>query len=324
MSETIQELEDTIKATQQRIEEIEAFEREQALELEQSELTKQIEEKIRSGEYTGERIAASVKEMVESMTKEPSFTTDRKTLYHVLTQIGTLTGNSRYGNNETTFQIDKEGIRLRFMDPSHVGLIDMVLPAEMFYEFEKNIEPRKFGVIMDELVKIVKNFDKNDKIEVTIGPSMLHLKSDSYKTSLRLIETEYREPPLPRQTFNADLELSINTLKKFKGVQAVSEYINILAGKDCSTFNISGKGDSGTAEMDLTSESHTITKESSATYSMDYLMRVINNITRDIKDTVHLEFSTRAQDYSTGVLRLSYRLNEYGKIEFYLAPRVQD
>jgi proliferating cell nuclear antigen len=310
MSETIQELEDTIQKAQEKIQELEAYERLAAFE----DWRQEEESRGRRAEYTGERIAASVKEMVEDIPTTtpqyltPAFTVDKTTLYHVITQASAVV-------DEVTVVMDSEGMRLRTMDPSHVCLIDIVLPAGVFEAFQTQIPETKFGLMLDEFVKVLRNFDKKDLIDVSIYDSMIHLRSASFSTSLRTVETSYSNPPLPKLTFNTELELSINTLKKLKGIKAVSEYIELEAS---TSVTARGKSDLGNAEMPIEAESSNIKEESKALYSLEFLLRIVNNITRDIKDNVTLQFSTKMP------LQLSYRVREYGKIDFYLAPRVQD
>ena len=54
------------------------------------------------------------------------------------------------------------------MDPSHVALMDIVWPNTTFdvYECDSSI---KFGVRVDEFLKLMRRADKKDIVEVSVG-----------------------------------------------------------------------------------------------------------------------------------------------------------
>ena len=347
MSQTLEELEQIIKEAHDQIEELEATERMAALEQEAFEIEEDMrleaeaqelydeieEEKARAeverGQYTGERIAASVKEMVKSIPEpkqtgkaEFSFTIDKRALFNVVTQIGKLC-------DEATFEVNQDGLTFRGMDPSHVALIDFSLPNSCFYSFE--VEPddnRKFAVRLDEFLLLFKKFDKNER-EVTLSmgyDSMLTVKSGMFNAKVHTIESSATMVPLPKLNFNAKLDISIEALRQISGF--IDGLTYLIIESDSRKLQLSSKGDTGeyAISFDNSIDNYKIQMQikevSKATYSINYLKPFITPFLRDFKavqaETLTFEYSTKMP------AKLSYSILGGGRIDFYLAPRVQD
>ncbi len=226
--------------------------------------------------------------------------------------------------DEATFEASVEGISFRGMDPSHVALIDIHWPNSAFDEYDCD-EVVKFGVRVDEFSRLIKRADKKDSVEITMGQdSMLYIKiSSGYKKEykMRLIESSSSSTPLPKLNFNCKIVLASGAFDKIlSDVQVLSEYISI--DSNSKTVQFSGKGDSGEANIILEStneglEELTVKEDSKATYSLDYLSKIIKAISNS-GGTISAEYSNKMP------LRLEFRVANVGRIHFYLAPRVQD
>jgi len=154
--------------------------------------------------------------------------------------------------------------------------------------------------------------------------SMLYIKiSSGYKKEykMRLIESSSNSTPLPKLNFNCKIVLASGAFDKIlSDVQVLSEYISI--DSNTKTVQFSGKGDSGEANIILEStneglEELTVKEDSKATYSLDYLSKIIKAISNS-GGTISAEYSNKMP------LRLEFRVANVGRIHFYLAPRVQD
>jgi proliferating cell nuclear antigen len=200
------------------------------------------------------------------------------------------------------------------MDPSHVALIGIHWPNSAFQKFQCN-DSIKFGVRIDEFSKLIRRGDKKDTVEVSIGENstlVIRIKNGySREYKMRLIESSSGSTPLPKLNFNSRVVLSSSTLDRvFSDIQVVSEYITL--GSEQTKIVFTGKGDSGEGLEDIT-----VKESSSATYSLDYLSRMIKAI-GSTGGSVIAEYSTKMP------LRLEFRVANIGRIHFYLAPRVQD
>ena len=226
--------------------------------------------------------------------------------------------------DEATFEANVEGLLFRGMDPSHVALIDIHWPNSAFQKFYCN-DSIKFGVRIDEFSKLIRRGDKKDTVEVSIGENstlVIRIKNGySREYKMRLIESSSGSTPLPKLNFNSRVVLSSSTLDRvFSDIQVVSEYITL--GSEQTKIVFTGKGDSGEANITLDQSSEglediTVKESSSATYSLDYLSRMIKAI-GSTGGSVIAEYSTKMP------LRLEFRVANIGRIHFYLAPRVQD
>jgi proliferating cell nuclear antigen len=226
--------------------------------------------------------------------------------------------------DEATFEATSEGISFRGMDPSHVALIDIFWPNTAFDSYKCDSE-LKFGVRISEFSKLIKRTDKKDELEVSISDQdVLRIKtSGSYKREykMRLIESSSGSTPLPKLSFNSKLVLSLPSFDKIlSDIEVVSEYVEIESYPEKVVFI--GKSDTGEAIVIMEPNSEgleeiDVKEESKATYSLDYLLKIVKSIS-SVGVAAAIEYSTKMP------IRLEFRIANIGRIHFYLAPRVQD
>ena len=245
--------------------------------------------------------------------------------------------------DEALFDASPQGITFRSMDPSHIALIDINWPSSAFekYHCDSTI---KFGVRIDEFAKIIKRANANDSIEigVALDNSSLNIKTQSdgsylrnYK--MRLIESTGNTSPLPQMTFDSKIVIGIATLDKIlSDVGAISEKITIDSSSGGISTNkktviFSGDSDRGEARvtMDVDDDNNnkskvelleeiTVKENSKSTYNIDFISKIIRAIGHQSSNLVTIEYS------SNKPLRLEFLLSGIVKLQFYLAPRVQD
>jgi proliferating cell nuclear antigen len=242
--------------------------------------------------------------------------------------------------DEALFDAGPQGITFRSMDPSHIALIDINWPSSAFekYHCDSTI---KFGVRIDEFSKIIKRANANDSIEigVVLDNSSLNIKTQgdggylrNYK--MRLIESSGITSSLPQMTFDSKIVIGIATLDKIlSDVGAISEKITIdSSGGGISankkTVIFSGDSDRGEARVTMDAnddkskveflEEITVKETSKSTYNIDFISKIIRAIGHQSSNLVTIEYS------SNKPLRLEFLLSGIVKLQFYLAPRVQD
>ena len=243
--------------------------------------------------------------------------------------------------DEALFDAGPQGITFRSMDPSHIALIDINWPSSAFekYHCDSTI---KFGVRIDEFAKIIKRANANDSIEigVVLVNSSLNIKTQSdggylrnYK--MRLIESTGNTSPLPQMTFDSKIVIGIATLDKIlSDVGAISEKITIDSSSSGISTNkktviFSGDNDRGEARVTIDAnddkskveflEEITVKETSKSTYNIDFISKIIRAIGHQSSNLVTIEYS------SNKPLRLEFLLlSSMVKLQFYLAPRIQD
>jgi proliferating cell nuclear antigen len=242
--------------------------------------------------------------------------------------------------DEALFDAGPQGITFRSMDPSHIALIDINWPSSAFekYHCDSTI---KFGVRIDEFSKIIKRANANDSIEigVVLDNSSLNIKTqgDGYLRNykMRLIESTGNTSPLPQMTFDSKIVIGIETLDKIlSDVGAISEKITIDSSTGISTNKktVIFSGDSDRGEVRVTMDADdgnnkskvelleeiTVKENSKSTYNIDFISKIIRAIGNQSSNLVTMEYS------SNKPLRLEFLLSGVVKLQFYLAPRVQD
>lgn len=242
--------------------------------------------------------------------------------------------------DEALFDAGPQGITFRSMDPSHIALIDINWPSSAFEKYHC-VSTIKFGVRIDEFAKIIKRANANDSIEigVALDNSSLNIKTQgdggylrNYK--MRLIESTGNTSPLPQMTFDSKIVIGIATLDKIlSDVGAISEKITIdSSGGGISTNKktviFSGDSDRGEARVTMDAnddkskveflEEITVKETSKSTYNIDFISKIIRAIGHQSSNLVTIEYS------SNKPLRLEFLLSGIVKLQFYLAPRIQD
>lgn len=220
--------------------------------------------------------------------------------------------------DELTIEASQEGLSIRAMDPSHVGLIDIAWPNAAFDQFEV-IEIGKFAVRTDEFFKVLKNFDKKEPILVIVQDGEIVIRSDNERFNMRVIESYNSNTPLPKLTYNAKFTLDKTALNKMAKIQTVSEYVTIETEQHSQLVKMSGKGDSGEYQVQFESsnglEELNVKENSKSTYSLNYLLKW-TKLAAKYGSSMTFEFSTKMP------LRVEQRIANVGRIHYYLAPRV--
>lgn len=224
---------------------------------------------------------------------------------------------------EATFEATNEGLTFRAMDPSHVALVDLLLPNSSFERYEVD-KPFKFSLRVEDLVKLIGRSDAKDSIEFssTEEDAIAVKFVNGYKRefTIHLIEATGGTAPLPKLEFDTKVTLTKAILEKvLSDINVVSDQVTIQATKEKLAF--SGKSDVGKAEIGLERNDADVlelntTTESKATYSIDYISNILRAM-GGVADTVLVEFSAKKP------LRLEIKLNDLGgRLTYFLAPRI--
>ena len=229
--------------------------------------------------------------------------------------------------DEAHFEANSEGLQFRSMDPSHIALIDVSCPAIAFkkYECDSSI---KFGFRVDDFAKVIKRAGPNDSIELTLQESMLYVKtSGSYSRNykLKLIESNGgSSTPLPKLACDSRLVMSPSILDRIlSDIEVVNNKITIETTQDNKAiFTTSSELGQATVAIDDKSNIEnlneiSITAPSKGTYSTEFITKIVKAV-NTTSQTVTLEYT------SGKPLKLTFALPNALKIEFYMAPRIED
>lgn len=226
--------------------------------------------------------------------------------------------------DEGSFNADRDGIKLRAMDPSHVAMVDFELPKSVFDEYVCD-EPAKLSVNFSEMLKFLRRVGSDESIDLNFDPSNARLnivlKSRYTRTfSMATLEPSSEEVPAPRLSFSSMARITTGCLKNSIGdASTVSDQIQFEATKD--KLSLKASGDLGTVSIDVERGSEEllgleVKEPSRATFSLNYLLEMVKAAS-NVSDIATVEFSTDKP------LRLNFELPQQGKLQYYLAPRIE-
>ncbi|HLC47544.1 MAG TPA: proliferating cell nuclear antigen (pcna) [Candidatus Norongarragalinales archaeon] len=227
--------------------------------------------------------------------------------------------------DEGSFEISKEGIHLRSLDPSQIAMVDFRLPkGHAFASFDVD-EPRTISLNLQDLSKVLSRSKGSEKVTIVFDEKegnrlLIDFAGDS-KRDFKLPLLDLRDSSIPKEP-KVQLETAVKIKaghfkEMLKDVVLVSSHLQMEAQD--GQFNIEAHGDSG----DLKVENNTKTlkdlevKAASATKAM-YPAEYLDKMTRAAieAEPVHIEFGTNKP------IRLSYKISE-AEFVFFLAPRVE-
>lgn len=220
--------------------------------------------------------------------------------------------------DEAAFQVSEKGMNLLSMDPSHLAMIDLDLPSEIFDKYLCD-EALSICVNVQDLLKFLKR-SGGERLSLSLDEKEkklnLEFSMGEYRRRFTLSTLEEREEktPIPRMTFDARVRMS--SLKLFQAVKdakLVSEYIRFETGEEGLTVRAEGDTMStstalGKAEL----EDLDVKKPSKATYSVAYLGDIVR-AGAETSDSLTMEFSTDKP------IKLDFELAA-GRLVYYLAP----
>jgi len=231
--------------------------------------------------------------------------------------------------DEAHFEASPEGLKFRSMDPSHIALIDIDAPSAAFEKYECP-SAMKFGVRVGEFAKVIKRSGTNDSIDIGIQDNWLAVKTvGGYARNyrMRLIETTGSTSPVPKLAFDSKLVMAPSILDKIlSDVTVISDKLTIetISTTKDKVALFSGKGDNGEAKVTIDEKSGienlneiSLGAPSKASYSAEFISKIVKAIGAS-SQLVTIEYS------SNKPLKMAFALPNAVKIEFFMAPRVED
>lgn len=250
-----------------------------------------------------------------SETVQVGFTTDKNAFLQIAKSIESIT-------DECTFLIDEEGLTFRGMDPQHVAMIDLSMPNSCFEKWSC-IESKKFAVNISDLRKLITSLDSKGSIHVIIEEKQIRIRQNGFEAFLKSLEPSATDCPLPRIPYDSEIIFSgenkidaMSFKKMAQKIAVVSDYMTVKCNDGTVIF--SGKGDNGEGSITYSQDDCKIQnrEDSETTYSLEYLIPFLKTLQKDSE--ILFGFS------SIKPLRVQTKINNIGRVDFYLAPRVEN
>ncbi len=224
--------------------------------------------------------------------------------------------------DEGLFNITKEGISLKAMDPSSISMIAFTIPSKAFSKFtvDKNTT---IGLNLENLNKILSRTRDDEALVMKDTDSKLSMEfvgaASKRKYRLQLIDVKKSVEKEPNVAFDAKVEISADPLKDIlKDASLLSSYITFKAAKD--QFTTSAHGDSGELEELHTNDGSVVKKvdvekNADAVFNLEFLENMVGPCPSG--NTVSIAMK------SNEPLKLSYNIGE-SSLSYFLAPYMED
>ncbi len=233
--------------------------------------------------------------------------------------------------DETSILFSRDGISITAMDPSRICLLKLKISKDSKLIDElKCTRSHDVVINLDDLDKIMKRAASNDELTFSFLEEENKLKiimkrketSRTRKFSLALLDSEIEEIPmnnLLQLEYNSDFTIEPSFLiEAIKDAEIYSEILNINMRKDGSLI-FSSSGQIGEMVYNL-SESDLIDSTFDGNDISDYSITFLKNILKLNPITEKLKICLKTDH----PIRIDFDLEEGVKLNYFLAPRVEE
>jgi proliferating cell nuclear antigen len=220
------------------------------------------------------------------------------------------------------FEVKKDGLYLRAMDPSQISMITFSMPKSAFAEYNVS-EEQKVGLSITQLASILSRAKHGEKAELSLEDGRLIIKFLAEKKKrtfkiplLQTGEALQREPKIDTTNY---VKIDGDAFKEaLKDAKLISSHVRLVLTEN--TFSVEVRGESGDAHTEFEKggkeliEVHVVGSGARATFPLQYLEDIVKASTAGNPVTIYL-----ATDKP---LKLEYELSG-AKATYYLAPRIE-
>lgn len=222
--------------------------------------------------------------------------------------------------DEGELDIDKEGIKLRSMDPSQIAMVDFFLPAHAFkeYKLEKGV---KIGLNFEDISRVLGRVRAGESVTLSLKDSRLELVFRGKTTrrfNMPLIDIGASVPNEPKIPFETTIKIQANELKEaLKDASLVSAHVTLEAEPD--KFTISSSSDRGEVNIEIKKDEDAILDfqvktPAKAMFPLEYMNDLLKGSDSSSILTLNLK--------KDAPLKLNYAIGE-ANITYFLAPRIE-
>jgi len=221
--------------------------------------------------------------------------------------------------NEVKFNVTKDGISLRAVDPAHVAMVDLSVEKDAFDTYEaKDIE---LGVDMDKFAGIMRLAGSGDDVNLKYDgkANRLIITIGNLVRKMALIDTAgMPDPKMPNLDLPGKVVVKASELTRgVRASEAVSDHLALTMND--KSFELFAEGDTDTVNLNLTKdmvENLTAKGDLKSLFSIDYFSNMIKPVKGSDPITIHLGNDNPA--------RVEFDIaNTKGHVTYLLAPRIE-
>lgn len=186
--------------------------------------------------------------------------------------------------DETALLVDDGGVHVKALDPGRIAMLIVNLPPEAFQEFKVD-ESLSIGLAVSNLVKVLKNLKKGDRIVIAANEEYIEIvlegASGARRYRFRNISVISEDVPELKPEFDVEASVLASPLKTaLKEISDLAATVGITASNDAITlFDY----DTKKSTFRLTTASGnvlslTLKKEVTAAFDGEYLAKIVDII----------------------------------------------
>lgn len=224
--------------------------------------------------------------------------------------------------DEGLFNITKEGITLKAMDPSSISMISFTMPNKSFSKFTVE-KPTSIGLNIENLDKMLSRTRDGESLIMKDSENKLLLEfigpNGKRRYKLQLIDVKKSVEKEPNVEFDANIKINGEPLKDIiKDAGLISSYISFSASKN--QFLVRARGDSGELEEFHESDSGIMKKmenkkEAESTFNLEFL----ENMIRACPPGSDIDISLKSNE----PMKLGYNIGD-ANVTYFLAPYMEE
>lgn len=222
---------------------------------------------------------------------------------------------------EGEFEITKDSLHLKAMDPSQISMVSFTMPKSAFEEYSITEEGR-IAIDISQLASVLARGKNGEKAELSVEDGRLVVrfyaakKKRTFKVPLR--ETGEKIQREPKIEFKSYAVLKADSLKEaLKDAKLVSSHVRLNIEKN--EFVVEVKGDAGDIREEFEVDGEEVLEIKTeggarATFPLQYLEDMLKAASSSSPVKINLE--------TDKPLKLEYSV-EGASVVYYLAPRIE-
>ena len=240
---------------------------------------------------------------------------------------------------EGNFVCDENHMSFQGMDSSHVSLVSVSLKQDGFENYRCDREVT-LGINFSSLGKVLKCMGSDDSLSVRADEesdsAMFVFESPNQDRvsnfELKLMDIDSEQLGIPDTEYECNIKLPSNEFQRIcRDLSAIGDSVTISATKEGVKFSVSG--DIGNGDMTLKNSNNSNADDNEED---DEDEQVLIQLTEPVSQTFALRYLTsftKATSLSKSVtismgkevpLVTEYKIDNFGYVRYYLAPKIDD
>ncbi|MFQ6059810.1 MAG: proliferating cell nuclear antigen (pcna) [Thermoplasmata archaeon] len=221
--------------------------------------------------------------------------------------------------DEVKFNIGKNGIGVKAVDPAHVAMVDLSLDKGAFEEYKG--DETELGIDLNKIREVLKLARAGEIVSIDHDEdkSRLVMSVGNIVRRMSLVDTAgMSDPKVPNLELPAKLSVRTEELRRgIRASESVSDHIALISSPD--GFEMISEGDTDSVNLKLPKdllEDIDCKETVRSLFPLDYFSNMIKAVSSAKSITMYL-----GNDYP---VRMEFEIAEgKGKVKYLLAPRIE-